>query len=55
MPTNDIESLQAENQILQQENALLQSQISQLQKRIDDLNAIVLEQLKVIYEWVITR
>ena len=55
LPTNDIESLQAENQILQQENALLQSQISQLQKRMDDLNAIVLEQLKVIYEWVINR
>lgn len=55
MPTNDIESLQAENQILQQENAHLQSQISQLQKRVDDLNAIILEQIKVIYEWVIAR
>ena len=52
---NELEQLQIENTALKQENTHLQSQIEQLQKKIDDLNAIIMEQIKVIYDWVLTR
>ena len=55
LPNNELEQLQIENTALKQENTHLQSQIEQLQKKIDDLNAIIMEQIKVIYEWVLTR
>ena len=54
-PSNELEQLQIENTALKQENTHLQSQIEQLQKKIDDLNAIIMEQIKVIYDWVLTR
>ena len=57
-PNNDsenIEQLQKENKILKQENQQLQLQIEQLQKRVNDLNAIIQEQISVIYKWIITK
>lgn len=55
LPNNELEQLQIENTALKQENTHLQSQIEQLQKKVDDLNAIIMEQIKVIYDWVLTR
>jgi len=36
-------------------NNLLRQQISELEKKVNDLNAIIMEQIKVIYEWVIGK
>ena len=40
---------------LKRENSNLKSQVADLEKTVDDLNAIVMEQLRVIYEWVIGK
>jgi len=37
------------------ENNLLRQQISELEKKVNDLNAIIMEQIKVIYDWVIGK
>lgn len=42
-------------QKLEQENRELKEKINQLEKKIDDLNQILKEQLRVIYEWVLKR
>ena len=51
----DFEQLQQENIILKQENTQMKLQIEQLQKRINDLNAIIQEQISVIYKWIMTK
>ena len=40
---------------LERENQELREQIVQLEKKIEDLNAVLMEQLKVIYEWILNR
>ncbi len=40
---------------LNQENDMLKTKISELEKTIQNLNALVMEQLNVIYEWVVNR
>lgn len=40
---------------LERENQELREQIVQLEKKITDLNAMLMEQLKVIYEWILNR
>jgi len=40
---------------LNQENDVLREKISELEKTIKNLNALVMEQLNVIYEWVVNR
>lgn len=40
---------------LERENQELREQIVQLEKKIEDLNAMLMEQLKVIYEWILNR
>lgn len=40
---------------LERENQELREQIVQLEKKIADLNAMLMEQLKVIYEWILNR
>ena len=51
---NNIE-LQKENRILKEKNSQLQSQITQLQNKINNLIAIVMEQISVIYKWILTK
>ncbi len=53
--STDIITLQKENRILKEENSQLQSQITQLQDKIDNLNAIILEQVSVIYKWFLEK
>ena len=40
---------------LQRENSNLRSQIAELENTIDNLNAIIMEQVKVIYDWVLGK
>jgi len=40
---------------LEIENAVLRQQVIDLKDQVADLKAIVLEQLNVIYQWVISR
>ena len=40
---------------LERENQELREQIIQLEQKIEDLNAMLMEQLKVIYEWILNR
>lgn len=57
-PSNDstnIEQLQKENKLLKEENLQLQSKIKQLQDKIDNLNAIIQEQISVIYKWILIK
>jgi len=44
-----------ENVKLKIENNDLKMQIDELQKKIDDLNQIIREQIKVIYDWVVSK
>ncbi len=47
--------LESENQELTEENDELESIIRELEKKIEDLNVIIMEQIKVIYEWIIGK
>ncbi len=38
---------------LQEENQLLKERITELEKQIDNLNQIIMEQLNVIYTWIL--
>jgi plastocyanin len=49
---NDISARAGE---LQRENDDLRQQVSDLQKTVDDLNAVLMEQVKVIYDWVLGK
>ena len=40
---------------LQRENSDLKSQINEMQRTIDNLNAVIMEQVKVIYDWVLGK
>jgi len=40
---------------LQRENSNLRSQIAELENTIDNLNALIMEQVKVIYDWVLGK
>jgi plastocyanin len=40
---------------LQRENDDLKQQVRDLQKTVDDLNAVLMEQVKVIYDWVLGK
>jgi len=40
---------------LQEENRLLKEKIHELEQQIKDLNQLLREQLRVIYEWIIGR
>jgi len=62
--SNRVGELQEENEylkvsteigVLQEENRKLKVQVSVLEVQVANLNAIVMEQLNVIYEWVIGR
>ena len=48
-------SMQEENKILQQQVSSLRLQVQTLENKIDNLNQIIQEQVKVIYQWVVTR
>ena len=39
--------------VLQEENQLLKERITELEKQIDNLNQLVMEQLNVIYTWIL--
>ena len=58
--SNENEKLKAENKFLQEENERLDSRIfelenlvSALELQVSNLNAVVVEQVKVIYNWVL--
>jgi len=53
--STSITELQHENRILKEEVFQLQSQIIQLQEKIDNLNAIIMEQVSVIYKWFLEK
>lgn len=44
-----------ENQNLRKANAELLQQVESLQRKVSDLTAIINEQIKVIYQWVVSR
>jgi len=48
-------SMQEENKRLQQQVSSLRLQVQTLENKIDNLNQIIQEQVKVIYQWVVTR
>ena len=48
-------SMQEENKMLQQQVSSLRLQVQTLENKIDNLNQIIQEQVKVIYQWVVTR
>ena len=48
-------TIQLENEELKKANLDLKLEIRELKQTIDNLNQLVLEQLKVIYEWVLSR
>ena len=50
---SDFNEVSAKVGDLQKENSELRSQITEMQATIDNLNAIILEQVKVIYDWVL--
>ena len=50
-----IQELLNENAQLKLQVQSLQNQVLELKNQIENLNALVLEQIKVIYEWVISR
>ena len=54
-PESNVASLQEKIAQLEQENIELKMQIEKLQEQIVKLNELVLQQLKVIYEWVVSR
>jgi len=55
-PDNErINELETENQNLRNEISILEQTILDLEKKVNDLNQIIMEQIKVIYEWVISR
>ena len=53
----DSDNLHLEERIaeLEEENEQLREQIVQLEEHIENLNAMLMEQLKVIYEWILNR
>jgi len=51
----DYDRIEERIQELENENRELRGYIFELEKKLDDLNQIMMEQVKVIYEWVITR
>jgi hypothetical protein len=53
--SSDTMSMQEENKILQQQVSSLRLQVQTLENKIDNLNQIIQEQVKVIYQWVVTR
>jgi len=48
-------NLKADNRKLSNQNNQFQNTIQELQQQITDLNAILMEQVKVIYDWVTSR
>ncbi|WP_268544039.1 hypothetical protein [Candidatus Nitrosotenuis cloacae] len=50
-----LDAANRENQNLRQLNSELQGQVEALQKKVDGLSAIINEQIKVIYQWVMSR
>lgn len=40
---------------LQRENSDLRSQVADLEKTVNNLNAVIMEQVKVIYDWVLGK
>jgi hypothetical protein len=52
---SDFNEVSARAGELQSENNDLQQQIGDLEKTVDDLNAVIMEQLKVIYDWVLGK
>ena len=50
---SDFNDVSAKVGQLQKENTELKSQINEMQTTIDNLNVIIMEQVKVIYEWVV--
>ena len=55
MENTSNKSMQEENKILQQQVSSLRLQVQALENKIDNLNQIIQEQVKVIYQWVVTR
>ena len=55
-PSNsEVDHLREKIAQLEQENISLKMQIEKLQEQIAKLNELVMEQLKVIYDWVVSR
>jgi len=50
---SDFNDVSAKVGELQSENSVLRAQIAELENTINNLNAIIMEQVKVIYDWVI--
>ncbi|MDH3312002.1 MAG: hypothetical protein OEM28_02510 [Nitrosopumilus sp.] len=48
-------NLKADNRKLSNQNNQFQNTIQDLQQQVTDLNAILMEQVKVIYEWITSR
>jgi len=51
----EFDRLEQRIQELEDENRELRGYISDLEKKLENLNEIVMEQLKVIYDWIIVR
>ncbi len=50
-----LEELQLENEELKLQIQTLEAQILELQNQIDRLNEVLMEQLKIIYTWILER
>jgi len=51
----DFDRLEERIQQLENENRELRGHIFDLEKKLADLNQVIIEQVRVIYEWVISR
>lgn len=53
--SSELDALKKENADLRTENQLLNAEILDLKKQVTDLSEIIMEQIRIIYEWVINR
>jgi len=51
----EFDRLEERVQELEDENKELRSYISDLEKKLEDFNQVIVEQIKVIYDWIIVR
>jgi len=51
----EVATLEFQNEKLVEENDVLKTTIYDLEKKIEDLNAVIMEQIKVIMEWITNR
>ena len=51
----EFDRLEKRVQELEDENKELRSYVSDLEKQLEGLNQVVMEQIKVIYDWIIVR